>query len=139
MPGLRPVPFPMQAVNLRTDPPDGLVIPVSDPCLPLTMLEKGVEPGKMQPPLQPQRRHPKAIIPINTPRNINKKPHFTMAFNGTHNDTRGWLSGRFSHDGKNPQGLYGFQVSAQGRRRASDVHQLLQKRDIARVPAILTW
>ena len=50
--GIRTIAVPVQLIDLCTDPSYRLIIPVRDPSLPFSVLEKWIEPGKMQPPFQ---------------------------------------------------------------------------------------
>jgi hypothetical protein len=98
MSGIAAVAFPMQLVDLGADPSHRLPTPVCNPCLPFSVLEKGVESRKMQASFQPQRGNPHGIISVNTPGNINKNPHFPVASDGTDNDFREvWDANLFFH------------------------------------------
>ena len=52
MTGILTIALPVQLIDLSTDSPHGLIIPVCDPWLPFSMLKKWIESRKMQAPLQ---------------------------------------------------------------------------------------
>jgi hypothetical protein len=45
---VRAIALPMKLINLSADPSHGPIIPIGDPGLPFTMLEKWIESGKMK-------------------------------------------------------------------------------------------
>jgi hypothetical protein len=89
----------MQLVDLRTYPSNRLTTAIRNPSLPFAMLEKRIEPGKMQPSLEAQWRYPKGIIFINMPGDFNENSHLAAACNRTDCNAACWLNSPFGHDG----------------------------------------
>jgi hypothetical protein len=95
MAGVRSIAFPVQLINLGTNPSHWFIILICDPCLPFPMFEKRVKSRKMQAPLQAQRWYPHRVVSIDAPGYIYKYAHVPSVSNRAYRKFERDRSGRF--------------------------------------------